>query len=176
MTLSPQSRLGPYEILAPLGSGGMGEVYRARDTRLDRLVAVKVLPSHLSADPERRQRFEREARAVSSLNHPHICALYDVGEADGAAYLVMQYLDGESLDVRLAKGPLPLEQALRYAVDDPYVRLVRDHEIDIVESEPRVRDRFLRRVGHRFHRELEHFAPSHADEMHPPLDGVGGCR
>src|SRR5262249_33133521 len=100
----------------PIGAGGMGEVYRARDTRLDREVAVKVLPSSLSADPESRARFEREARAVSQLNHPHICALYDVGQSNGVEFLVMEYLDGESLAAKLERGPLPPEEALDYAV------------------------------------------------------------
>jgi serine/threonine protein kinase len=93
----------------------MGEVYRARDTRLDRSVAIKVLPSHLSSNPDLRSRFELEARAVSSLNHPHICALHDTGQQDGTDYLVLEYLEGESLHDRLKKGPLPLDQALRYA-------------------------------------------------------------
>jgi serine/threonine protein kinase len=108
--------LGHYRVVSLLGSGGMGEVYRATDTRLDRTVAVKVLPQHHSSDPERRQRFEREARAVSSLSHPHICALYDVGQQDGLDYLVMEYIEGESLADRLAKGPLPVDQALRCAI------------------------------------------------------------
>jgi len=110
------SRLGPYEILAPLGAGGMGEVYKARDTRLERTVAVKVLSSHLSSSPEVRQRFEREARTISQLSHPHICALHDVGREGETEYLVMEYLEGETLADRLAKGPLPLEQTLRYGV------------------------------------------------------------
>jgi Tol biopolymer transport system component len=109
--------LGPYEILSPLGAGGMGEVYRARDTRLDRTVAIKVLPAHLAASHDLRARFEREAKAVSSLNHPHICVLYDVGHESGTDYLVLEYLEGESLHDRLAKGPLPLDQALRYAAE-----------------------------------------------------------
>src|SRR5215472_6459831 len=91
----------------------MGEVYRARDTRLDRTVAIKVLPQHLSSSPEVRQRFEREAKTISQLAHPHICALYDVGNQDGVEYLVMEYLEGETLAERLARGPLPLEQTLR---------------------------------------------------------------
>ena len=107
MALSSRTRLGPYEILAPIGAGGMGEVYRAKDTRLDRTVAIKVLPSHLSANIELRQRFEREARTISSLSHPHICALHDIGHQDGIDYLVMEYLEGETLAQRLAKGPLP---------------------------------------------------------------------
>ena len=112
MALTSGTKLGPYEIQSPLGAGGMGEVYRARDTRLDRTVAVKILPAHLSDSPEARQRFEREARAISSLNHPHICVLHDVGSQDGTSYLVMEYLQGESLEARLQKGPLPLKQAL----------------------------------------------------------------
>ena len=117
MPLGPGARLGPYEVLAPLGAGGMGEVYRARDTRLDRTVALKVLAGHLAGDPELRQRFEREARVVSSLNHPHICALFDVGQQDGTDYLVMEHLEGETLADRLARGPLPLDQLLRYGIE-----------------------------------------------------------
>jgi Tol biopolymer transport system component/tRNA A-37 threonylcarbamoyl transferase component Bud32 len=116
MPLSPGTRLGPHEILEPLGAGGMGEVYRARDTRLDRTVALKVLPTHLSDNQELRQRFDREARTISQLSHPHICALYDVGHQDGIDYLVMEYLEGETLSDRLTKGPLPTEQVLRYGV------------------------------------------------------------
>ncbi|MGH7726872.1 MAG: protein kinase domain-containing protein [Candidatus Eiseniibacteriota bacterium] len=111
--LTPGRRLGPYEIVAPLGAGGMGEVYRARDTRLDRTVAIKVLPAHLSMEPEVRARFEREARAVSSLNHPHICTLYDVGHDNGVDYLVMEHLEGETLAERIARGPLPTGDLLR---------------------------------------------------------------
>jgi eukaryotic-like serine/threonine-protein kinase len=111
------TKLGPYEILAPLGAGGMGEVYRARDTRLDRTVAIKILPQHLTAKPNVKQRFEREARAISSLQHPNICTLYDVGHQDGTDFLVMEYLEGETLADRLAKGPLPPEQVLRIGVE-----------------------------------------------------------
>ncbi len=117
MPLSSGSKLGPYEIIAPLGAGGMGEVYRARDTRLDRTVAIKVLPPHLSQKTEARQRLEREARAISALSHPHICALYDIGQQDGTDYLVMEYLEGETLAQRLTKGPLLLEQVLQYATE-----------------------------------------------------------
>jgi len=116
MALTAGTKLGPYEIESPLGAGGMGEVYRARDTRLERTVAVKILPSHLSDNPEARQRFEREARSISSLNHPHICVLYDVGNENGTAYLVMEYLQGESLEARLQKAPLPLKQALEFGI------------------------------------------------------------
>src|SRR5256714_2361218 len=117
MPIDTGTRLGPYEIVAPLGAGGMGEVYRARDTRLDRTVAVKVLSAHLADNQDVRQRFEREARAVSSLNHPHICALYDVGNQDGVEYLVMEFLEGETLAARLAKGALPIAQVIRYGIE-----------------------------------------------------------
>ncbi len=117
MALVPGTHLGPYEILSPLGAGGMGEVYRARDTRLDRTVAIKVLPAHLADSPERRQRFEREAKAISALNHPHICALYDIGRQGGVDFLVMEYVEGETLAARLEKGPLPLEHLLRHGVE-----------------------------------------------------------
>jgi eukaryotic-like serine/threonine-protein kinase len=114
MTLSPGTKLGPYEIVALLGAGGMGEVYRARDTRLERTVAIKILPAQFSSDPVRKQRFEREAKAVSSLNHPHICTLHDVGSQDGISYLVMECVEGETLAKRLEKGPLPLDQVLKF--------------------------------------------------------------
>ena len=117
MTLSAGSRIGPYEIVSPLGAGGMGEVYKAWDTRLQRTVAIKVLAPHLSASPESRQRFEREARTISQLSHPHICALHDVGREGETEYLVMEYLEGETLSDRLLKGSLPLEQTLRYGVE-----------------------------------------------------------
>jgi serine/threonine protein kinase len=116
MPLSSGTRLGPYEITAPIGAGGMGEVYRARDTRLNREVAIKVLPAHVAGREDLQQRFEREARAVSSLHHPHICSLYDIGLQDGAPYLVMELLEGEPLDKRIERGPLPLDEALRIAI------------------------------------------------------------
>ena len=116
MALTPGARLGPYEIVSPAGAGGMGEVYRARDTRLDRTVALKVLPPDLTNDPAARQRFEREARAVAALSHPHICTLHDIGQQDGTDFLVMEYLDGETLAARLARGKLPLDQALHYGI------------------------------------------------------------
>src|SRR5712691_9130683 len=117
MRLTNGTTLGPYEILAPIGAGGMGEVYRARDTRLDRIVAIKVLPMHLADRPELRERFDREARTIASLNHPHICTLHDIGHQDGIDFLVMEYLEGETLAQRLLKGPLPLEQLLQYAIE-----------------------------------------------------------
>ena len=114
--LASGTKLGPYEIQEPLGAGGMGEVYLARDTRLGRDVAVKVLPAHLSSNPELRQRMEREARAISSLNHPHICTLHDIGSQDGLDFLVMEHLEGETLADRLTRGPLPLDEALKIAI------------------------------------------------------------
>jgi serine/threonine protein kinase len=110
MAIAAKSRLGPYEIIAPLGAGGMGEVYEARDTRLDRTVAIKICKGRFT------ERFEREARAISSLNHPHICALYDIGREDSVDFLVMEHLEGETLEARLRKGPLPIEEALRIAI------------------------------------------------------------
>src|SRR5574341_120487 len=105
MPLSAGQKIGPYEVLSSIGAGGMGEVYKARDTRLGRVVALKILPEDLSRDPERRKRFEREARVIASLSHPHICTLHDVGREDGLDFLVMEYLDGETLAERLRKGP-----------------------------------------------------------------------
>ena len=113
MPLAPGTKLGPYEIQSALGAGGMGEVYRARDTRLDRSVAIKILSAQLSSDPVRKQRFEREAKTISSLNHPHICVLHDVGHQDGIDYLVMECVEGETLAKRIEKGPLPLDQVLK---------------------------------------------------------------
>ena len=117
MGLTSGTKLGPYEIVSPLGAGGMGEVYRARDTRLDRTVAIKILPAHLSDSPEAKQRFDREARAISSLNHPNICTLYDVGHQDGTAFLVMEFLEGETLASRLARDPQSPDQVLKYGIE-----------------------------------------------------------
>jgi len=117
MSLKAGNRLGPYEILSAIGAGGMGEVYKARDTRLDRIVAIKVLPAHLAGRAELRERFDREAKTIASLNHPHICTLYDTGHQDGIDYLVMEYLEGETLAQRLQKGALPLEQVLQFAIE-----------------------------------------------------------
>jgi len=116
MTLTSGAKLGPYEIQSPLGAGGMGEVYRALDTRLDRIVAIKILASHLSSSPELKQRMEREARAISSMNHPNICHLYDIGSQNGTDYLVMEFLEGETLAERLKKGALPLNEILRIGI------------------------------------------------------------
>jgi Tol biopolymer transport system component len=117
MALKSGTKLGPYEIQSPLGAGGMGEVYRARDTRLDRTVAIKVLPGHLSSNPEARQRFEREAKSISSLNHANVCTLHDVGKQDGIDFLVMEFLEGETLADRLARGPLPADQVLKIGAE-----------------------------------------------------------
>jgi len=117
MAVVSGQRLGPYEILSAVGIGGMGEVYRARDTRLDRTVAIKILPDRLADRPDLRERFEREARTIASLNHPHICVLHDIGRHNGTDYLVMEYLEGDTLAQRLEKGPLPFEQVLLYAIE-----------------------------------------------------------
>jgi serine/threonine protein kinase/Tol biopolymer transport system component len=117
MPLAAGTRLGPYKIIGAIGAGGMGEVYRAEDTRLERAVAIKILPEHLSRDPERRQRFEREARIISTLSHSHICTLHDIGTQDGLEYIVMELLEGETLAHRLQRGPLPLDQVLRYGME-----------------------------------------------------------
>src|SRR6185436_20032694 len=117
MTLTAGARLGPYEIVSPLGAGGMGEVYRAKDGRLNRTVAIKILSDESAADADRRERFEREAKAISALDHPNICALYDVGEHEGTYFLVMPCLEGQTLADRIAKGALPPDQAIRYAIE-----------------------------------------------------------
>ncbi len=116
MALSSGTRLGPYEIVSTIGAGGMGEVYKAKDTRLDRIVALKVLPGPLADNAELRERLEREARAVSALNHPHICTLHDIGSEDGVDFLVMEYLEGQTLAERLERGAFPMEEALRYGI------------------------------------------------------------
>src|SRR6201981_2475625 len=116
MSLASGTKLGPYEIQSPLGAGGMGEVYRAQDRRLDRIVAIKVLASHLSSSPEFKHRMEREAKAIASLNHPHICHLYDIGSQDGTDYLVMEFLEGETLAERLRKGAMPLNEIFKVGI------------------------------------------------------------
>jgi len=146
MSLSAGARLGPYEIVAPLGAGGMGEVYKARDTRLDRIVAIKILPHALAADPQFRERFDREARAISALDHPHICALYDIGDADGAAFLVMQFIEGETLDVRIARGALPMAEALTLAAQVADA-LDRAHRAGIVHRDLKPANVMVARAG-----------------------------
>jgi serine/threonine protein kinase len=117
VTLTPGTRLGPYEIVAAIGRGGMGEVYRARDTRLKREIAIKILPAHVTSQSNRRQRFEREAQVIAAVSHPHICALFDVGSQDGVDFLVMEYLEGETLDRRLVRGALPLNEVFQRAIE-----------------------------------------------------------
>jgi Tol biopolymer transport system component len=144
--LSSGTAVGPYEIVALIGAGGMGEVYRARDSRLGRDVALKVLPAALAGDPDRRERFEREARAASALNHPHICALYDIGHADGIDYLVMELVDGESLADRLARGPLSIDQALRLGIEIADA-LSRAHKQGIVHRDLKPANVMLTKQG-----------------------------
>jgi len=146
MPLDPGTRLGPYEIIAPLGAGGMGEVYRARDSRLGRDVAVKVLPGHLSASPEVRSRFEREAKTISSLNHPHICTLFDVGREGDTDYLVMELVEGETLARRLEAGPLPAAQTVRLGVEIADA-LARAHRAGIVHRDLKPANVMVTRSG-----------------------------
>jgi eukaryotic-like serine/threonine-protein kinase len=146
MALTSGSKLGPYEILAPLGAGGMGEVYRAKDTRLDRTVAIKVLPSHLSSDPELKQRMEREAKAISALQHPNICTLYDIGTQNGTDFLVMEYLEGQTLAERLAKGPLPLDQALKIGTEIAQA-LEKAHQQGIIHRDLKPANIMLTKAG-----------------------------
>ncbi|MEO6258964.1 MAG: protein kinase [Thermoanaerobaculia bacterium] len=134
MSIEPGSRLGPYEIVSRIGAGGMGEVWRARDTRLDRQVAIKVLPAALAANEQFRARFEREAKSISQLNHPHVCTLFDIGHEDGTSYLVMELLEGESLAERLARGPLPLPEVLKYGMQMA-AALDRAHRASIVHRD-----------------------------------------
>lgn len=146
MPFSGGDRLGPYEILAPLGAGGMGEVFKARDTRLDRTVAVKVLPEHIAKRDDLRARFEREARAVASLNHPNICTLHDIGSQDGAGYMVMELIEGETLADRIAKGALPLEQALKFAIQIADA-LDRAHRAGVTHRDVKPQNIMLTRDG-----------------------------
>jgi serine/threonine protein kinase len=146
MALTSGTRLGPYEITEHLGAGGMGEVYKASDTRLNRTVAIKVLSPDLTLDSHARQRFAREARVIAALNHPHICALFDIGEHEGSDFLVMEYLDGETLASRLARGRLSLEQTLRYAIEMAQA-LSAAHEADIVHRDLKPANVILTRAG-----------------------------
>jgi Tol biopolymer transport system component len=146
MALAPGARLGPYEIVAAAGSGGMGEIYRARDTRLGREVAIKVLPQHLSADAGRRERFEREARAVSSLNHPNICVLHDIGHQEGVDYLVLELLEGETVADRLLRGALPIDQVMRAATEIASA-LARAHRQGIVHRDLKPQNVMLTKTG-----------------------------
>ena len=134
MALTSGTKLGPYEILAPIGAGGMGEVYRARDTRLERTVAIKVLSSALSSNTDLKQRFEREAKAISQLQHPHICTLHDIGHHDGTDFLVMEYLEGETLAERLRRGGLRPQELLKIAIQIADA-LSRAHRAGIVHRD-----------------------------------------
>jgi len=146
MALISGTKLGPYEIQSLLGVGGMGEVYRAKDTRLDRIVAIKVLPSHLSSDPELKQRMEREAKAISSLQHANICTLYDIGAQDGTDFLVMEYLEGQTLAERLAKGPLPLDQVLKIGTEIAQA-LEKAHQQGIIHRDLKPANIMLTKAG-----------------------------
>ncbi len=146
MALSPGAKLGPYEIQSPLGAGGMGEVYRARDTRLDRTVAIKVLPAHLSADPELKQRMEREAKAISALQHANICTLHDIGTQDGTDFLVMEYLEGQTLADRLAKGALPIDQVLKIGTEVAQA-LEKAHQHGIIHRDLKPANIMLTKAG-----------------------------
>src|SRR5713226_5735606 len=146
MALASGARLGPYEIVSLVGAGGMGEVYKAKDTRLDRIVAIKILPPTLTADPQFRERFDREARTISQLDHPHICALYDVGTHEGTSFLVMQYLEGETLADRLVKGALPLDQVLQIAIQIADA-LDNAHGAGIIHRDLKPSNIFLTKAG-----------------------------
>src|SRR5271163_2010801 len=146
MGISAGTKLGPYEIIAPLGAGGMGEVYRARDIRLGREVAVKVLPGSLADNAQARERFEREARAVSKLNHPHICTLFDVGDEGTTHFLVMEYLEGETLAQRIERGALPPDLALKYP-EQVADALWKAHRAGIVHRDLKPSNVFLTTQG-----------------------------
>src|SRR5262245_55536437 len=146
MTLASGTKLGPYEIHSRLGAGGMGEVYRATDTRIPRPVAIKILPEQAGDDPGRRARFDREARAIGSLNHPNICTLFDVGEHNGHSFLVMELVEGETLAKRLEKGPIALEEAVRYATDIA-TALGRAHRQGIVHRDLKPANVMITKAG-----------------------------
>src|ERR1700678_1799957 len=147
MPLTPGTKLGPYEILAPIGAGGMGEVYRAKDTRLAREVAVKILPPAFALDPERLRRFTAEAQAVAALNHPNILAIHDVGSLEGSQYIVMEFLDGESLRERLTTGALSIRKATEYA-EQIAKGLAAAHDKGIVHRDLKPDNIFVTRDGH----------------------------
>src|SRR5215475_1155799 len=146
MTLTVGVKLGPYQVQSAIGAGGMGEVYGARDARLDRLVAIKVLPGYVASDPDLKQRFEREAKTLAALSHPHICPVFDVGSQNGIDFLVMEYLEGQTLAERLEKGALPLDQALRYALQIADA-LDKAHRKGIVHRDLKPGNIFLVRRG-----------------------------
>ena len=167
MLLTPGARLGPFEVVGLIGAGGMGEVYRARDTRLDRMVALKVLPPEFASDPTLRARFEREAHAISALQHPHICTLHDVGEANGQAYLVMEHINGDTLADRLKKGPLPLPQALEMATQVAEA-LAAAHKQGIVHRDLKPGNVMLTRTGVK----LLDFGLARLGALEPPSDAA----
>jgi WD40 repeat protein len=167
MSLASGTKLGPYEVISAAGAGGMGVVYRARDTRLDRTVAIKILPAHLSDNPEAKQRFDREARAISSLNHPNICTLYDVGHQDGMDYLVMEFLEGETLAARLAKGPLPPEQVLKYGIEI-CEGLEKAHKTGVIHRDLKPGNIMLTKTGAK----LMDFGLAKAATGPPPASGL----
>ena len=168
MSLPPDTRLGPYLIQAPLGAGGMGEVYRARDTRLDRTVAIKTLLADVSDDPERRTRFEREARAVAALTHPHICTLHDIGRHDSIDYLVMELLEGETLASRLARGPIPMSELLAVATQIASA-LAAAHRLGIIHRDLKPANVMLTRTGAKL---LDFGLAKLRDDDVPVLDGL----
>ena len=146
MPLTPGEKLGPYEIVSPIGAGGMGEVYKARDTRLDRTVAIKVLPDHIARRDDLRARFEREARAVASLNHPHICVLHDIGRQSDISYMVMEFMEGETLAQRIEKGAVPLDQAIKHASQIADA-LDRAHRVGVTHRDIKPQNIILTRDG-----------------------------
>jgi eukaryotic-like serine/threonine-protein kinase len=168
MALASGTKLGPYEIGAPLGAGGMGEVYRARDTRLERTVAIKILPAHLSSNTDAKQRFEREARVISSVNHPNICHLYDIGSQDGVDFLVMEFLEGETLADRLRKGPLPPEQLLKYGIEI-CEGLERAHRSGVTHRDLKPGNIMLTKPGAKL---MDFGLAKAAEEANPPSSGL----
>src|SRR5580658_8803127 len=146
MALTPGTRLGPYEIVATVGAGGMGEVYRARDTRLDRIVAIKILPESFAGDRERLERFQQEARILSALNHPKLMAVYDVGVQDGMQFLVSEFLEGETLRDRLQTGPLPQRRVIEYGLQIAK-GLAAAHDKQIVHRDLKPENIFVLRDG-----------------------------
>src|SRR5450432_4886290 len=169
MPLTPGTILGQYEICSPLGAGGMGEVYRAHDTRLDREVAIKVLPETLTADPDRLRRFEQEARAAAALNHPNILAVHQMATHEGVSYMVSELLDGETLRERLKRGPIPLRKAIDYAVQIAR-GLAAAHDKGIVHRDLKPENLFVTKDGRV---KILDFGLAKLIEPKPQADGVG---
>ncbi|HEU5161539.1 MAG TPA: serine/threonine-protein kinase, partial [Thermoanaerobaculia bacterium] len=178
MQLAKGVRIGPYEVVDSVGAGGMGEVYRATDTRLDRTVAIKLLPAALSANPQLKLRFEREAKAISALNHPNICTLHDIGEIDGSGYLVMEFCEGETLADRVRKGPLPIEQVIRYGSQIADA-LHRAHQQGIVHRDLKPGNVMLTKTGAKLldfglaRTAMDAIDPLHDATAHMPLTEEG---